>query len=79
MSLKIANIFYIVNANEMSNLVVNLYTDASYNNQDEMVRSTEGRVVLIENTKEKLVNVVSWKTRKIPRVCRSVKVHKLEH
>ena len=62
-----------VRLGDISELVVKLYTDASYNNQDGQVRSTEGRVVLIENPKEKLVSVASWKTRKIPRVCRSVK------
>ena len=61
-----------VKLGKLSDLVVKLYTDASYNNQDGQVRSTEGRVVLIENPQEKLVSVASWKTRKIPRVCRYV-------
>jgi hypothetical protein len=56
-----------------SDLVVKVYTDASYNNQDGKTRSTEGRVVLLENLKTGLANVVSWKVKKIPRVCRSVK------
>ena len=51
-----------VRLGDISELVVKLYTDASYNNQDGQVRSTEGRVVLIENPKEKLVSVASWKT-----------------
>ena len=58
---------------DISELVVKLYTDASYNNQDNQVRSTEGKVVLVENPKTGAVCVVSWKTKKIPRVCRSVK------
>ena len=57
----------------LSDLVVKLYTDASHLNQDEKVRSTEGRIVLIGNPKTGKVNVASWKTRKIPRICRSVK------
>ena len=56
-----------------SDLVVKVYTDASYNNQDGKTRSTEGRVVLLENPRTGLANVVSWKVKKIPRVCRSVK------
>ena len=58
---------------DYSDLVVKVYTDASYNNQDGKTRSTEGKVVLIENPKTGLANVVSWKVKKIPRVCRSVK------
>ena len=57
----------------LSDLAVKLYTDASYQNQEDRVKSTEGRIVLIENTKTGSVNTASWKTRKIPRVCRSVK------
>ena len=57
----------------ISQLVVKLYTDASYRNQDEQIRSTEGRIVLLENPQNGNVNIASWKTRKIPRVCRSVK------
>ena len=57
----------------ISNLVVKVFADASYCNQDSRTRSTAGRVVLIENKVKGLVNVVSWKTKKIARVCRSVK------
>ena len=57
----------------MSDLIVKVYTDASFSNQDDRIRSTEGRVVLIENPKTEKVSIVSWKTKKIPRVCRSVK------
>ena len=56
-----------------SDFVVKVYTDASYNNQDGNTRSTDGRVVLVENTKNGLANIVSWKVKKIPLVCRSVK------
>ena len=56
-----------------TDLIVKVYTDASYNNQDGKTRSTEGRVVLLENPKTGRANVVSWKVKKIPRVCRSVK------
>ena len=57
----------------MTNIVVKVYTDASFANQDQGIRSTAGRVVILENPKEGKVNVVSWKTKKISRVCRSVK------
>ena len=56
---------------ELKDVVV--YTDASYNNQDEKTRSAEGRVVLLENPSNGLANIVSWKVKKISRVCRSVK------
>ena len=36
---------------DISDLVVRVYTDASYNNQDGQMRSTEGWVVLVENYK----------------------------
>ena len=49
------------------------YTDASYNNMDEKIKSTEGRVILAENVESRKVCILSWKTKKIPRVCRSVK------
>ena len=50
-----------------------VYADASFCNQDGKTRSTEGRVVLICNEETGLVNVAAWKTKKIARVCRSVK------
>jgi hypothetical protein len=58
---------------DIKDLEVKVYTDASYNNQDERTRSTEGRVILVENPKTGLTNVISWKVKKISRVCRSVK------
>ena len=54
-------------------LEVKIYTDASFNNQDNKVRSTEGRILLLGNKKSSKVNAFSWKTKKIARVCRSVK------
>ena len=54
-------------------LEVKIYTDASFNNQDNKVRSTEGRILLHGNKKSSKVNAFSWKTKKIARVCRSVK------
>ena len=58
---------------DISKLLVKVYADASYANQDEATRSTGGRVVLLENEEEENVNIASWKTKKIGRVCRSVK------
>ena len=58
---------------DVKNLKVKVYTDASYNNLNEKTKSTEGRVILVENSISKKLSVVSWKTKKIPRVCRSVK------
>jgi hypothetical protein len=50
-----------------------VYCDASFNNQEEKIRSTEGRVLLLENEDSDKVNLFSWKTKKISRICRSVK------
>ena len=52
---------------------IRTYCDASFNNQDDRIRSTEGRVLLLENEESNKVNMVSWKTKKISRICRSVK------
>ena len=57
---------------DISKLCVRVYADASLSNQDEGIRSTAGRVIMIENENRK-VNIVSWKTKKITRVCRSAK------
>ena len=54
-------------------LKIRLFTDASFNNQEEKLRSTEGRVLLLENNQTRKSNLFSWKTKKIPRICRSVK------
>ena len=58
---------------DISELIVKVYTDASFMNQDDKIKSTEGRVVLIENPKLSRMSVVSWKAKKIGRICRSVK------
>ena len=58
---------------KLADLTVKVYADASYGNQDLATRSTAGRVVLLENKSTKNMCVVSWKTKKIVRVCRSVK------
>ena len=57
----------------ISDLRVKLYTDASYDNPNDQTRSTEGRVVLAENPSSMNCFILSWKTKRIPRVCRSVK------
>ena len=54
-------------------LKIRVYTDASFGNQDNKLRSTEGRVILLENEKSRKSNLISWKTKKISRICRSVK------
>ena len=56
-----------------NDLRIRLFTDASFNNQEGKLRSTEGRVVLLENNMTRKSNLFSWKTKKIPRICRSVK------
>ena len=53
--------------------MVKVYADASLSNQDQAIRSTSGRVVLLGSKEGKNVNIASWKTKKISRVCRSVK------
>ena len=58
---------------DFSDLSVKVYADASYGNQKDKVRSTAGRVILIGNEKTGRVSLASWKTKKIGRVCRSVK------
>ena len=55
------------------NLRIKLFTDASFNNQDGKLKSTEGRVLVLENSKSSKCNVFSWKTKKISRICHSVK------
>ena len=55
-------------------LRLRLYTDASFNNQSEKLRSTEGRILLLENKENPgKTSAFSWKTKKIVRICRSVK------
>ena len=62
-----------VKLGDLSNLSVKVYADASYANQDGATRSTGGRVILLKSKENQLVNVISWKSKKIARVCRSVK------
>ena len=57
----------------ISELTVKVYADASFGNRDEGTRSTEGRIVLLQNAEKDVVNISGWKTKKISRVCRSVK------
>ena len=57
----------------INDLIVKVFADASFGNQDDGTRSTGGRVVLLENKDQAAVNIASWKTKKIARVCRSVK------
>ena len=49
----------------MKDLRIQLYTDASFYNQDAKIRSTEGIVNLLQNKKTLKANVFSWKTKKI--------------
>ena len=58
---------------KIEEIVVRVYTDASYNNQDDQVRSTAGKVILLEHPESEKGCAISWKTKKIQRVCRSVK------
>ena len=54
-------------------LRVKLYCDASFNNQENKLRSTEGRILMLEGKITGKVNPFAWKTKKITRICRSVK------
>ena len=67
------NILKFTRLGDFSDLSVKVYADASYGNQMDKVRSTAGRVILLENNKTGKVSLVTWKTKKIGRVCRSVK------
>ena len=58
---------------KLQDLTLKLYCDASFNNQEQKVRSTEGRVLMLENKVSSKANIFSWKTKKISRICRSVK------
>ena len=54
-------------------LRIKLYTDASFNNQNDKLKSTEGRFLVLENAQSSKCNAFSWKTKKIARICCSVK------
>ena len=58
------NVLRFTKLGNMSDLSVRVYADASFGNQADKVRSTAGRVILIENKKTGLLSVVSWKTKK---------------
>ena len=62
-----------VKLGDLADLEVKVFADASFCNQDGSIRSTAGRVILLQNPKTNMSNIVSWKTKKINRVCRSVK------
>ena len=49
-------------------LEIKIYTDASFNNQDDKVRSTEGRILLLGTRNSSKFNAFSWKTIKISRI-----------
>ena len=68
-----SNTIRLAQLGHISELVVRVYADASFANQPDKVRSTAGRVVLLENRQTGKVCISSWKTKKIGRVCRSVK------
>ena len=57
----------------VDSLRIKVYTDASFGNQDDMTRSTGGTVVFVEDSVGGKTNILSLKTKKINRVCRSVK------
>jgi hypothetical protein len=67
------NVLKFAKLGKLSDLTVKVYADASYGNRDDGTRSTEGRIVLLQNVDKDTVNIASWKTKKISRVCRSVK------
>ena len=62
-----------VKLGDLSKLKVKIYADASFANVDDSTRSTSGRVILLENSENKLSNIICWKSKKINRVCRSAK------
>ena len=67
------NVLKFVKLGDISKLSILVYADASFCNQDSSTRSTEGRVVMLSNQETGQVNICSWKTKKIVRVCRSAK------
>ena len=67
------NVLRFAKLGDFDDLIVKVYADASFGNQDDGVRSTAGRVILLEHKVNAAVNITSWKTKKIARVCRSVK------
>ena len=59
------NILKFTRLGDLSDLSIKVYADASYGNQNDKIRSTAGRVILIENNKTGKVSLASWKTKKI--------------
>ena len=57
----------------ISNLRLKVFTDASYSNQEDQTRSTAGKVLVMEDSISGKQNLISWKTKKISRICRYVK------
>ena len=57
----------------LSDLSIKVHARASFCNAENKTRSTEGRFIMFTNETNDCVNVCSWKTKKISRVCRRVK------
>ena len=67
------NILKFIRLGDLTNLKVSVYADASFSNGGEPQKTVAGRVIMIENSRTERVNVVSWRSKKIARVCRSIK------
>ena len=70
---KAKNVLKFRKLGNIEELTVAVYADASFGSRDNGTKSTAGRIVLVKNKTKDLVNISSWKTKKIARVCRSVK------
>ena len=57
----------------ISKMKIRTFCDASFNNQEGKIRSTEGRGVVLGNADSRKVSIFTWNTKKISRICRSVK------
>ena len=57
----------------IQNMRIKIHCDASSNNQEDKISSTEGRVLLMENTESRKVNLFCWKAKKITSICRLVR------
>ena len=69
----VKNVLKFSKLGDLSELSVKVHADASFCNAESKTRSTEGRVIMLSNERTGFANVCSWKTKKISRVCRSVK------
>ena len=47
---------------QIEDLRLKLYCDASFNKQEEKIRSTEERVLMLESKTSSQANTISWKT-----------------